>query len=308
MDNLFWLAINGKALSLSKKPFASEDEFEKKIFETKEVLEDIYLLGRQIRGGGKAGVPDMIGIDNDGNICIIEMKNVEVEQTIIPQVLSYALWAERNPDSIKSMWLESPDAPDVLTVDWADYQVRIIIIAPKISPLTVDAITKINFETDLLEVKRWVHDTDEFLLVNKMEPTKGIRPTPLRGLPVYDQEYYEKHRNKKSVGRFMEVISEIERIVHDNNWELEKKLNKNYCSFKYGFFIAFGVNWIGTKSFSVFFKLPKKIAEQTQPDNVTLHRYSDKHKDAMYLADTPEKVRQLMPLFHRTVKYITSKE
>ena len=73
----------------------------------RELLEDIHILDHQIRGGSKPGIPDIIGIDKDKNVCIIEMKNVTVSYKIIPQVLQYAIWAENNPDSIKSLWLTS---------------------------------------------------------------------------------------------------------------------------------------------------------------------------------------------------------
>lgn len=98
MANLFW-KNKQTTKSLLATPFKSEEEFEKIIFETPEILEDIFLLKRQVRGGNKAGIPDIVGIDNDGNICIVEMKNVTVDASIIPQVLQYAFWAETNPDS-----------------------------------------------------------------------------------------------------------------------------------------------------------------------------------------------------------------
>jgi len=46
-------------------------------------------------------------------------------------------------------------------------------------------------------------------------------------------------------------------MVAANDWQLEMKMNKNYVAFKYGFFNAFGVEWAGSKTFYVFFKLPK---------------------------------------------------
>ena len=89
MANLLWKTGN-TTQSLLAKAFRTEEEFEKMVFETPEILADVFLLKRQIRGGCKPGIPDIIGIDNDGNICIIEMKNITVDASIIPQVLQYA--------------------------------------------------------------------------------------------------------------------------------------------------------------------------------------------------------------------------
>ena len=33
----------------------------------------IPLIKRQVRGGGKSGVPDIVGVDGEGNICILEL-------------------------------------------------------------------------------------------------------------------------------------------------------------------------------------------------------------------------------------------
>jgi RecB family endonuclease NucS len=50
-----------------------------------------YPIKRQVRGSDKKGIPDILGIDQNGSICIIEMKNVVVDSNVIPQVLEYAL-------------------------------------------------------------------------------------------------------------------------------------------------------------------------------------------------------------------------
>ena len=75
MANLFWKK-GKKPINLNSVPFKTEDEFEKFIFHNKEIFSDIFLLDRQIRGGAKKDIPDIIGIDQDGNVCIIELINL----------------------------------------------------------------------------------------------------------------------------------------------------------------------------------------------------------------------------------------
>src|ERR1051326_7260220 len=124
MSNLFW-KTKKVTKALLEKPFQSEEEFEKVIFETSGLLKDVVLLNRQVRGGGKSGIPDILGIDGNGDVCILEMKNVAVDSGIIPQVLKYAMWVETHPDAIKALWLENPDKPEDMSPDWNDFQIRI---------------------------------------------------------------------------------------------------------------------------------------------------------------------------------------
>ncbi len=120
LANLLWKTPRGTK-SLLVTPFATEEDFEKTVFAAQDILEEIFFLKRQVRGGNKPGIPDIVGIDNDGNVCIVEMKNVTVDSSIIPQVLQYAFWAETNPDSIKSLWFECEKKPDDLPISWDDY-------------------------------------------------------------------------------------------------------------------------------------------------------------------------------------------
>ena len=247
MANLFWKRKT-KTINLLSKPFTTEEEFEKTIFGTHELLDDIYLLKRQIRGGGKPGIPDIIGIDSDGAVCIIEMKNVTVNETIIPQVLNYAIWAENNPDSIKNLWHEMSEQPDV-AMDWDNYKVRILVIAPEVDPSTLKFINSISYPIELIEIKRWIEDASIFLLLNKLESKSASRPKTTKGLENYDREFYESYYNKKSVVEFFRFIGETEKLLKSKGVEFEKKFNKHYCGFKFGFFNIFSINWIGSKTF-----------------------------------------------------------
>lgn len=305
MANLFW-KNKQTTKSLLATPFKSEDEFEKIIFETPEILEDIFLLKRQIRGGNKAGIPDIVGIDSDGNICIVEMKNVTVDASIIPQVLQYAFWAETNPDSIKSLWLECDNKPDELSISWDSFQVRIIVIAPKILPSTLDIVDKINYPVDLIEANRWVESDNQLLLVKKLEPEeKKNRPKPVSGLETYDDEFYKREYNKDSAKYFLKYVKEVEEIIHKNNWALETKFNKHYCGFKAGFFNAFGIKWIGTKTFAFMFKLTETEAKEFQ---IPMTRYEKQWKEAIYHIDPKmTKTNDFLELFEKAYGKLTGK-
>ncbi len=303
MANLFWKK-DGETKSLLSTPFKTEEEFEKEIFNTREILEDIFLIKRQIRGGNKTGIPDIVGIDNDGNICIIEMKNVTVDASIIPQVLQYAFWAETNPDSIKSLWLECDNKPDDIAISWDSFQVRIIVIAPSILRSTLDIVDKINYPVDLIEVKRWVEDKNSLYLVNKLEADpKVTRIKPTSGMQEYDEEFYKKEYNKKSAIEFIKYARDVERLVTKKDWNLEIKFNKHYCGFKAGFFNAFGIQWIGTKTFALFFKLSEDEAKGT---NIEMTKYESQWKQAVYYIEPGKtKIEDYEPLFELSYKKLT---
>jgi len=304
MANLFWKTKSGTK-SLLATPFKTEEEFEKTIFETSELLEDIFLLKRQIRGGGKAGIPDIVGIDSDGNVCIIEMKNVAVDSGIIPQVLQYAFWAESNPDSIKSLWLESENKPDDLSISWDGLQVRILIIAPSILRSTLDIVEKINYPVDLIEVTRWIEGDNILLLVSKLEPEQRAKTRPVSGLLVYDEDFYMQHHNKQSVKEFMNYVDQIKQIVKQKDWELDQKFNKHYCAFKAGFFIAFGVHWVGSKTFAVFVKLPE---QEVAKFPIPMTKYEREWNQAVYYITPGEtKVPDFVPIFEKAYKHLTGK-
>jgi hypothetical protein len=261
--------------------FQSEEEFEKLVFDTPELLSDVFLIKRQVRGSNKSGIPDIIGVDEDGNICIIEMKNVIIDSDIIPQVLEYALWAEKYPDSIKSLWLECEDRPEDLEIDWDDTEIRIIIIAPKILNSTLEFVGKINYTVDLFEVRQYIDNNTQFLFLNKLETGNNSKKVkPARGLTEYNEEYYKKIYNPNSVPYFIKYTKEVEKIIKDKNWKLETKYNKRYCTFKYGFTNVFGVHWVGTKSFSFRIKISKQEAENIRTAKMT--KYSIGKKTAIY--------------------------
>lgn len=300
MANLFWKTKDGTK-SLVSTGFKTEEEFEKLVFETPEILEDIFLLKRQIRGGAKSGIPDIVGIDNDGNICIVEMKNVVIDASIISQVLQYAFWAESNPDSIRALWLECANKPDGLSISWDTSQVRIVVIAPAIRPSTLDIVKKIDYPVDLIEINRWVEADNQLLLVRKLEPEeKKGKVKPIHGLQIYDEDYYKQQYNKESVKYFMKYVNEVEKIIHEKGWGLETKFNKHYCAFNAGFFNVFGIQWIGTKTFAFFIKLSE---DEAKASDIIMTKYESLWKQATYYIDPQKtKTNDFIKLFEMAYK------
>ena len=303
--NLLWKSNLGTK-GLLPTPFKTEEDFEKMVFDTQEILEDIFLIKRQIKGGNKPGIPDIVGLDNDGNICIVEMKNVTVDASIIPQVLQYAFWAETNPDSIKALWLECENKPDDLPTSWDSFQVRIVVIAPTILRSTLDIVNKIDYPVDLIEIKRWVEGGNQFLLVNKLEQEKkGRMVTPVTGIEQYDEDYYMKEYNKNAAKEFLRIIQEVNVIIKEKGWPLETKYNKHYCGFKIGFFNAFGIKWFGAKTFGFFFKIAKNQAESVP---LPMTRYDQQWKEAVYYIEPDKtKTEDFIPLFEISFKKLTGK-
>ena len=99
MQKLFWKTKRGKTIAATEAPFKTEDEFERFILGTKEILSDIFILKRQVRAG--RDVPDMVGVDQENCAVIIENKNVPVDEEILPQIMRYAIWAETHQDTIR---------------------------------------------------------------------------------------------------------------------------------------------------------------------------------------------------------------
>lgn len=307
MANLIWQRKTGLASNLLADPFKSEEELEKTVFGTKELLDDIFLLKRQVRGGNKPGVPDIVGVDSDNNVCIIELKNVPVTASILPQVLQYALWAESNPDSLKNLWLEAKDRPEELDFAFDNYDIRVIIIAPSIDPAALQVVGKINYEVDLVELKRWSSGSDHFLLVNRLERPPVPKVRTVKGLAVYDRAFYEQHFNRESVRSFLDCAAQVNALVQQKGWPLDQKFNKYYCAFKQGFFISFGIKWLGSRSFGLFFKVSEAHARKLAPKGTPMSRYEKQWKEAVFRVEPGvTKVRSFTPLFMAAIKGLSS--
>lgn len=141
--------------------------------------------------------------------------------------------------------------------------------------------------------------------MNKREPETPARRRITKGTPEYNKEFYRQHRNNQSVEMFFAVSERVDELVGDQGWPLEKKFNKGYIGYKHGFFNVFGLTWLGSKSFALFFKVPKEIADKYQPPNWEPHRYEDEWKQVLYRVDSVDvPLEELAPLFEAAYRNI----
>lgn len=306
MLNLYWKS-GGQTRSLIEKPFKSEAEFEKYIFENQDILGDIYIIHRQIRTGSKQGIPDMLGVDQDARICIVELKNEEADESILPQALGYAIWAETNPDSIKAIWLESKRKPEDVEIDWDSLDIRVILIAPSFKSTVPRMAGKMGYTINLFQVRRYCFEEEEFLAVEVVEDKPQPKVSTTKTMGDWDWEYYESEHGKEATAQFHQAVDAVAALVARMGWDLPYNLNKYYTGFKLGNKVVFSVNWGGTYAWKVNIKLPREAAERFQGQDWEFQTYDQTFRNAIFRPLHPESpgIEELEPLFVEAYKYIS---
>ncbi|MGB3903993.1 MAG: hypothetical protein WBB22_03660 [Anaerolineae bacterium] len=305
MPNLFWKSGTGETINVVETGFGTEDALEEYIQEHPEVLGELFIIARQTRSATRRDQPDLIAVDADGQVVIIELKKDTATEDAIPQVLRYAIWAETNPDSIKAIWLEAEDRPEDLEINFDALRIKIMIIAPSIAANVLRLVNRITYDVELVEIARFAVRDSEFVLITQREPAaiEGIRTTVTR--QKWDEDFYRKEHHPKSVDGFMRAVRASERLIKQKEWHLETKFNKWYVGFKHGFPNVFAVAWLGSRSYALWFKVPKEVAEAARIEGYPMLRYQTEFKQALYKIGSSTDILKFLPLIEKAYENIT---
>jgi len=309
MLNLYWKS-GEQTRSLVEKPFRSEAELEQYIFDNQEILGgDVYIIHRQIRTGSRQGIPDMLGVDQDARVCILELKNEEAGEDILPQALGYAIWAETNPDSIKAIWLESKRKPEGIELDWDNLDVRIILIAPSFKSTVPRMAGKIGYPVDLVQVRRYCFEEEEFLVVEVLEDKPQRKVSVTKVMEEWDWDFYESEHGKEATAQFRSVVEAVAALVARQGWELPYNLNKYYTGFKLGNRVVFSVAWGGTYAWNLRLKLPEEVARGFRGQFWEFQRYDNSFHEAVFrpLAPDSPDITELESLFVEAYQYVSGR-
>jgi hypothetical protein len=83
-------------------------------------------------------------------------EHIWLTKLILPQALSYAIWAETNPDSIKAIWLESKHRPEEIEMDWDNIDIQGHLHCAGVQDATVPRMAgKIGYPIDLIQIRRY---------------------------------------------------------------------------------------------------------------------------------------------------------
>lgn len=306
MANLIIIDKSKGAKNLNEQEVHPEESIEKLIFETENILPDLFLLKRQLQTYSRNERIDLVGIDNENNILVIEIKDEMVNESVIPQVMKYAMWVETHPDAIKSIWLEQKNKPEDFTFDWEkEFSIKIMIIAPSFKPSVQKLINRITYPVELIEFKKFNEGQNDYIFLNKVLVEEEEPAKPVSTIREYDEKYYNKHYNPKSAEEFWKLANKIENYIKHKGWNLTRSNNKGYVSFKYGFPIVFGITFIGSKSFCLFFKIPKVVSDKTKVEGYKPYRYEDQWKQVLYKVDSSNiDLKKFDPLFEAAYKNI----
>lgn len=308
MRNLYW-KTQGEVRNLASKPFATESELEQYVFKNQDILGgDIYIMWRQISTGSKQGIPDMLGVDRDSRICVIEIKNEEAQESILPQSLGYTIWAETNPDSVKALWLESKSKPEGVNLDWDNLDIRIILIAPSFSPSVIRMVRKIGYPVDLVQIERYSSCEDEFLIVDFIEPPAQPGPTTTKAKSEYDWDYYEKEHGKKPTAQLRTVVELLAAFVKEQGWNLPYNLNKWYVGFKLSNKVVFTVQWMSSYVWRVLIRIPENLAKEFKGQHWEYRNYDDTFRLAAFQPLNPDSpdIAELKPLLIEAYRYVSA--
>lgn len=306
MLSLYWKHAD-QMRSLIDEPFDSEAELERYIFENQDLLGDVFVLHRQIRTGSKEGILDMLGVDQDARICIIELKNCEADEDILPQALGYAIWAETNPDSIKAIWLESDEKPEDVEIDWDSFDIRVILIAPSFKDTVARMADKIGYPIDLMEVRRYRFQEEEFLAVELLEKPEKPSVGTTKARRDWDWAYYESQHGEETTEHFRRAVEDLVNLVAEREWPLQHNLNKRYVGFKLGNRLVFRIRWDSPNTWTMRIKGSPGTGEEIEASGWEFRRYHENAKEAVFSPRDVEEsqVEELEPLLVQAYKFVS---
>jgi hypothetical protein len=239
-----------------------------------QVLGNMIVLD-QFYNTKEAGIMDMIGLDVDEKrVSIMELKNVVVDERVIPQVLRYVLWARENPEYFRNKIVQRKDKElkDIVRdEDDVNYDPRIVLIAPSFSSQLLKQSQLLDVDISFVEISRYKSGNDLFVTVDyKKVEEIGTR------LPTTRQSWsWEKYKadleiNDTIISIGQNLERQLDTLILEKGWDLRKSFGKGFVAYKSGWRNVFLIQpgyWI-SKDCWLEFKLGREPRKEEVSQSV----------------------------------------
>lgn len=242
---------DGKLVEYTTTPVTTEFEIHDFIEKHPSVLDkNIFVIGREVTTVDGNSI-DLLGLNNNGDTIIIEIKKDQTPRKIIGQILEYSEWVSNSLGSDElnkiakrkhlkdypSLWkryeLEFNEIPD-----FNEHQ-RLYIVAEKIDPITEKIaryLKKNGLDISCVEINFYEKDGDRFcdtkMIVGK---EKAVIPDTIDDPNmIYDWKYYSERKgwDDASISEMKKFVNNVIEFGKNEGWDLDLKFNKNYCAIK----------------------------------------------------------------------------
>lgn len=227
---------NKEAEKLKKVDFKNEKEIENILEENPSIVSSSIIIARQgqLDFAGSKHIPDLIGVDEEGRIQVIELKNNQVSLDILPQVLRYQSSAKEYPSDIRLLWERFNDRPKGLELD-TKLSPEIIIAAPSISRELKDTVTSMSMEFRLVEISKFKKEENIIVVSRQIEQREMERKSPSKG---YEKGWAafknRKGASEEEIELMKYIANELTDFFEDKGWNIEMNFKQNYIAFQYG--------------------------------------------------------------------------
>ena len=311
---LYKISKDNETQKLVFAPFTDElTDMENFIEKHPEILGNVIILDRQVHKGGK-GRMDLLALDLEEKprVMIIELKNVEADENMLMQVISYAHEYKNRIDYVRARIKEVFDTnaiEDTIPLDQIEYTPRIMVIAPEFTSGILSLAQYISLDVDFIRIARY-EDHDGFIVSTEVLEAPITDITGTRGRSRFSSwdDYIELGVEEDVIKAGKSVQSQVEAIIEKYGWDVQPVFNKGYISFKTGrlVFEEVDVYWSGADCW-LRFKLPKEPKELDieNPCPNLRARWDNYFKRwAVKIPSADFDVSRLIPYFEATAKYM----